>query len=759
LLTGTGVRVQELRIGDPAQVGPYRIVGRLGAGGMGRVFLGRSAGGRLVAVKVIKDELAAHPEFRGRFRQEVAGARLVSGLFTAPVVDADVDGPMPWLATAYVAGPSLEDAVASHGPLPPVSVQALAAALAEGLAAIHAANVVHRDLKPSNVLLAADGPRIIDFGIARAAEATVHTQPGLIMGSPGFMSPEQAEGRETGPASDVFSLGAVLAFAATGGGPFGSGYATALMYRVVHGTPDLEKVPGQVRGLIERCLAKDPGLRPTPAGLLGELGGADLDPDWLPGPFTGDFPVLAAPRPGEPTAGPPAAEATAAPAARAREPALAGGARTLPTPPDGIPRAPQAAGPRARSVPAGSLLARLDHESAVRSVLFNGRGDRLVTVSGTTVRLWDRAMYEVAQLRHPLEVQDTQVSPDGGTIATRTASPTFGRRQVVMVWDAAKGIQTGQLVHRRGVTGVKFSPDGSRIATVGDDTTVRLWDPRTGLEVAPARSGSAIGQVLFSPDSARVIALSYAGQETALVDTATGQDVTVFRNRDPVLSAAFSPDGTRLLTFGADRTARLWNASTGRELLWTERMGQWAAAFSPSGRKLATASTDNAVRLWDPATGEELARRRHSGPVTAVAFSPDGARLATVSDGVTVHLLDPDSGVELTRLGHDSAVTMITFSPDSARLITGTAEATIQLWDLASGEEINRVEHDPVRVFSPDRAQLATGHRSVIRLLDLATGAELARIQQDGPAPAMVFSPDSALLATRDGKRVALWAT
>lgn len=226
--------MQELQGGDPSHIGPYRLLGRLGAGGMGRVFLGRSAGGRPVAVKVIREELAGDAGFRTRFRREVAGARLVSGLFTAPVVDADLDAPVPWLATAYVPGLSLTDTVAAHGPLPAASVLALAAALAEGLSAIHAAGVVHRDLKPSNVLLAVDGPRIIDFGIARAAEATALTHTGLVVGSPGFMSPEQAEGREVGPPSDVFSLGAVLTFAATGEGPFGAGSTAALVYRVVH---------------------------------------------------------------------------------------------------------------------------------------------------------------------------------------------------------------------------------------------------------------------------------------------------------------------------------------------------------------------------------------------------------------------------------------------------------------------------------------------------------------------------------------------
>ena len=262
--------MHELQPGDPQLIGPYRLRGRLGAGGMGQVFLGLSAGGRPVAVKVVRAHLATDPEFRERFRREIAVARKVSGVYTSPVIDADVDGPMPWLATAYVEGPSLADAVPEHGPLPAESVLALARGLAEGLKAIHAAGVVHRDLKPANVLLASDGPRVIDFGISRAAEASALTRTGLVVGSPGFMSPEQAEGREVGPPSDIFSLGAVLAFAATGQGPFGTGSTPALVYRVVYSPPNLDHLPAEVRPLIERCLAKDPAARPTAARLLAE---------------------------------------------------------------------------------------------------------------------------------------------------------------------------------------------------------------------------------------------------------------------------------------------------------------------------------------------------------------------------------------------------------------------------------------------------------------------------------------------------------
>jgi eukaryotic-like serine/threonine-protein kinase len=290
MMSAGGSAVRELQPGDPAAIGPYRLVGQLGQGGMGRVYLGVSPGGRPVAVKAIRAELAADPQFRTRFGREVAAARRVSGVFTAQVVDADVDGPVAWMATAYVPGPSLAEMVQSRGPLPEASLLTLAAGLAESLSAIHAAGVVHRDLKPSNVLLAEDGPRVIDFGISRAAaEATALTQTGLVVGSPGFMSPEQAMGHEVGPPSDIFNLGAVLAFAATGEGPFGTGTTAALLYRVAHGEPNLDRVPAAARPLIERCLAKDPGQRPTATGVLAEVGALQPGGDWLPDSFVRTF--------------------------------------------------------------------------------------------------------------------------------------------------------------------------------------------------------------------------------------------------------------------------------------------------------------------------------------------------------------------------------------------------------------------------------------------------------------------------------------
>jgi hypothetical protein len=282
--TGRTPVIKDLKAGDPVEVGPYKLLGRLGAGGMGNVYLAKSPGGRLVAIKLIRPELAEERGFRARFAGEIAAARNVSGIYTAAVVDADADAELPWMATVYVPGPSLTDAVEDNGPLPVKTVLALAAGLAEALEAIHRAGLVHRDMKPSNVLLAADGPRVIDFGISRALERSMMTTTGMVLGSPGFMSPEQAMGEQVGQPSDVFSLGAILAYAATGAGPFGTGPTPALLYRVVREDANLSQVPERLRPLIEQCLAKDPASRPTPSVLLATLGDEVevLTGEWLP---------------------------------------------------------------------------------------------------------------------------------------------------------------------------------------------------------------------------------------------------------------------------------------------------------------------------------------------------------------------------------------------------------------------------------------------------------------------------------------------
>ena len=266
--------LEPLAPGDPLKVGGYELRARLGSGGMGRVYLGFSAAGRAVAVKVVHPALAGDQEFRARFRREAAAAQAVSGAYTASVVAAGPDDDPPWLATVFVPGPSLPDAVADGGPLPAASVWRLAAGLVEALQALHSRGLVHRDLKPANVLLAVDGPRVIDFGISRALEATSVTATGTTVGTPSFMSPEQAEGGPPEPAGDVFSLGGVLAFAATGAAPFGDGSPAEVLYRVVHSAPALDGIPVPLRDLVSGCLAKAPAARPPLSRLAAAIAAA-----------------------------------------------------------------------------------------------------------------------------------------------------------------------------------------------------------------------------------------------------------------------------------------------------------------------------------------------------------------------------------------------------------------------------------------------------------------------------------------------------
>lgn len=293
--------MEKLGSTDPQRIGAYRLLGRLGAGGMGQVYLARSDRGRTVALKLVREELAAQQEFRDRFRQEVRAARRVGSTWTASVLDADTEADVPWVATGYVAGPSLHATVSgrpgtasgrapgAYGPLPERSVRILGSGLAHALKAIHTAGLIHRDLKPSNILLTIDGPRVIDFGIARALDTITDgglTRTGALVGTPGFMSPEQVRGERVSAASDVFCLGSVLTYALTGRLPFGAAANEmhALLFRIAQEDPDLTGVTPGLDDLIRGCLHKDPQARPSTDDILAILADGDNSPEpWLPG--------------------------------------------------------------------------------------------------------------------------------------------------------------------------------------------------------------------------------------------------------------------------------------------------------------------------------------------------------------------------------------------------------------------------------------------------------------------------------------------
>jgi hypothetical protein len=603
---------EELQPGDPERIGPYRVIRVLGSGGMGRVFLCRSAGGRPVAVKVIRADLAADREFRARFRREVEAARKVSGLYTALLVDADPDGPVPWLATAYVPGLSLADAVADHGPLSPASVLTLAAGLAESLTAIHAVGLVHRDLKPSNVLLADDGPRVIDFGISRAAEASALTRTGLVVGSPGFMSPEQAEGGQVGPPSDVFSLGAVLTYAATGQGPFGAGSTAALVYRVVHGAPALDGIPADLRALIERCLTKDPGMRPTAPDLLAGLGDVGVAAGWLPPPLTKARREQTVTRSPEPAFSPTVTQPSAG----------RGG--------EGIPPHHSA------------LVATLADPAAraVYAVAFGPGGDVLAAGNANgRVYLWD--VFSSGPARTFADpgsrgVIDVDFCPDGELLA---AADDNGR---VYLWDAAVGKVARTFARRRnqGMNGVAFGLGGDVLAAANDNGRVYLWDVVSG----------GLAGTFENPDSQGVVAVTF-DRDTELLaaaddngrvylwDVVDGELARTFGDPDSqgVNGVAFGPEGDLLAAADASGKVCVWDVASGRaarSFTTPEGTAVYAVTFAPDGDVLAAGDADGRVYLWD-VVGGALARTFEdpdSQGVHGVAFSPRGDLLAA-ADG------------------------------------------------------------------------------------------------------------------------------
>jgi serine/threonine protein kinase len=512
--------MDSLRPGDPRQVGHYVLTARLGAGGMGEVFFGRSRGGRPVAVKLIYPVLANDAEFRRRFRLEVEAGRKVGGFHAAQVVDADPDAERPWMVTAYVAGPSLEQVLREHLALPPGSVKVLGAGVAEALGAIHAAGLIHRDLKPSNILLAEDGPHVIDFGVARAADASGITGRS---GTAGFMAPEVLLGRRLTSACDVFALGVVLAFA-SGIRPFGVGPAEAVSYRVVHEEPGLSGLDPQIRDMVAACLAKEPSERPTAAAILELLAGPDLPAQWLPPPL---HTMIATHRP----PGKPTAVAAADPDRAAR---LLGEAeqiaRTLSL--DDRAMAPEdrrAAIPGPPPPPASSSASvrGLDHEYDRALGLAVQRARALVRVATAAARIdparaarllddalhpgWNRPIPETAGYSHLLEALVWYAASEFGLLLARIG-PSAAQRLLADIEKTAPVIRA--LRHREFLDDV--APFIAKVAEVIADVNVASAEELVWPMGAPARDMALakVAMVAARTDSTRAgqIALTVTGR-------------------------------------------------------------------------------------------------------------------------------------------------------------------------------------------------------------------------------------------------------
>ncbi|MFF4697325.1 serine/threonine-protein kinase [Streptomyces chattanoogensis] len=648
---------------DPQSLGPYRLLGRIGAGGMGRVYLARSAGGRTVAVKVVRPDLAQDTAFRGRFRQEVEIARAVSGRYTAPVVDADTDAALPWLATAFVLGPSLTEVVDGHGALPEDSVRALGAGLAAALTEIHAVGLVHRDLKPSNVLLAADGPRVIDFGIARAVDGDRMTQTGVVVGSPGYIPPEQALGQQVGTAGDVFALGAVLAYAATGHTAYGDTTPAAVLYQVVHGEPDLTGVPEQLHGLIASCLHREPAGRPTPQQVLETLapqGTEAVFANWLPGAVSSTIATHAArildletPEHGTPAVAAPGAPGT--PAAPATPPAAGqSGFGTAPTYVLGAPKATAAptagAGATVADIPGATAAAPAVAPSRRRFLgLAAGAAVGVAAVGGAGVWAFggkdkDRNAGKGAAgdgKGAPGTPQETFSTPPPGTAPQvlwhRTAeTDSLATGRPLLAHNGLLLASGDPLVARDAVTGKpkwtrkEVAPAGAPlilaagklffVSTEYDGDVIGL-DPDTGKEAWRSRLGGklTVEEILAADEQRIYVIASVRTEDTrvhltaiAAIDIRTGkpewQKPRDKGTKDYDLEGVVA-DG-RLVYTDARRNVTVRDTATGRQL-WTQKIGDdiaWRPAVHAKriflgGDRLRAVHLDTGKPAWSLPSG------------------------------------------------------------------------------------------------------------------------------------------------------------
>jgi hypothetical protein len=802
--------MEPLRPGDPNRVGNYRLIGRLGEGGMGQVFLGLSPGGRQVAVKIIHPGYASGKQFRERFAREIEAARRVGGFHTASVVDADPTADPPWMVTAFIHGASLQQAVAEGGPFSLERVCRLGAGLAEGLAAIHACGLVHRDLKPSNVILADDGPRIIDFGIARAAEASPMTTAGMVVGTYSYMSPEQLRGEVAGPASDVFALGCTLAFAATARVTFGDESIVTVVYRITTEPPDLSGLTEEhgFRQLISECLAKNPADRPgldTILERLAETGSAaEADPAEPAEPTIGHRrpaeyrqpaepaagyrqpaePAVSAPDPRTPRsvpdvaaeAAPPAAAAASSHVAAAEPPPYPYAASAEP-PPYPYPAAAPASGPA--GFPSGGGVGldsgRVGEPSAPDAMYEPTQtmrsGDRTSPGPGSDQQHTGPDLAKGDQ--RPAWETGPPAGP-GGPARGRSRGP--GR--IVLIVAAAAVVVIGAVVgillssgspkashpmasqsspHATGHPSVHSSPG------VPNEPMVSLHDP----------GGKNVFGDVFSSET--VLATGDSTGSSYLWNVATGKLIATLKdpNSNGVNSIAFNPTSDTYAMADANGNIYLWNASSNKltATLSNGSRDDDRVAISPDGSMVAVGSNGGSTYLWDVAGGKANSTSTNSfhdpggKNVYGVAFSPDGNLLAAGDTDGSTYLWNVATG-QLTATFKDpgsQGLYDIAFSPNGnlvavSDAVSGTSDGVVYLWDVATGKLVRSLEsfynsEFADIAFTPDGRFLAAGDTiGNVSFWHVATGKYLATLS-DPVGKGIIgvaFSPSGDVLASTD---------
>ncbi|MGW2663026.1 serine/threonine-protein kinase [Nocardia tengchongensis] len=632
--------MEHLRDGDPRVIGRCVVVARLGAGSGGTVFLGRSPGNRLVAVKVVHPHLSRDHDFRRRFDREVAAAKAVGGFHTAAVIDAGWTRGTAWLITEYVPAPSLEQLIRTHGPLPEESVIALGRGIAEALTAIHAAGVVHRDLKPSNVLVTADGPRIIDFGVAgmgfggtEAATATAG-----IVGTPGFLAPEQALGDPAGPASDVYSLGAVLVFAATGSGPFGEGENATLLYRVAHAAPKVDGLAdGALRQVVTACLTRQPHLRPTPGELLTALPDIDFQ--------------LAAP--------------------------VADLVSAYQRAPGELPPAPVRSRRKLLLGTAGAVILLPGAVFGIRAAI--RPGDRTAHNGPASTTTGPTSTNSARPVSIPLE----------RAFVTKTLALSGDERRLFLTGVGAAAVidvatnTVGRTITIAGADNSVFSPDGRRIYAFRSGVDAVIYDGSSGdrLGAIPARD---TGFGFPSRDGSRLYLQS--GKTLTAVDTATntpvGQAIPVPRE---TAQAAVAADGKHLYaveySLMTDRENRLsvldLDAATVTATIDVTGRAR-AVALSADGRRAAAITWNTqSLSVIDTATNTVLGAIDYGAAASDVALSPDGSRAyVSIESAATVLTLDTTTHAILSRTRVDRGPTALALTADGRHLYVACQQDT-----------------------------------------------------------------------------------